>query len=349
MVGTRSHMAITSHDVAKLAGVSQPTVSRALRGDPRVSPHTRDKVLQAAAALGYVPSEAGRSLVTRVTKRVGIVVSDLTNPFYPHLIGPLHDALSRHDYRMMVITERSDAEVPAERLADGSADGYVLLTSNRGSLLPAELDRRGMPYVFLNRETDVGMADAAVVDNRDGGRIAAEHLLRTGHTRIAGIFGPEDTSTGRDRETGFRLALAKAGVALPSNRIRWGGFDFDTGYRETLALLDTAPRPTAIFCGNDVVAIGALNAARASAVTVPDELSVVGFDDIPMAAWETFRLKTIGHDLEGMATAAAQLLVARLAAPECRRRDPRRVVMAPRLVSRGTVAAPAKTSNTTGG
>ena len=131
--GDRSEMAITSRDVARLAGVSQPTVSRALRGDPRVAAETRARVESAVAALGYVPSEAGRNLVTRTAKRIGIVVSDLTNPFYPHLIGPLHDALEDHGYRMMVFTEPSDSQVSVEQLVDGSVDGVVLLTSDVGS------------------------------------------------------------------------------------------------------------------------------------------------------------------------------------------------------------------------
>ncbi|WP_404314528.1 LacI family DNA-binding transcriptional regulator [Prescottella equi] len=331
-------MAITSRDVARLAGVSQPTVSRALRGDPRVAAETRERVESAVAALGYVPSEAGRSLVTRMTKRVGIVVSDLTNPFYPHLIGPLHDELELHGYRMMVFTERSDSEVSVEQLVDGSVDGVVLLTSSLGSTLPAELSRRRVPFVFLNRETGVGMGDAAVVDNELGGRLAARRLTELGHRRIAGIFGPETTSTGRDRELGFRLTLADSGIGLLPALTRRGPFEFETGYRAFAELLDVDPRPTAVFCGNDVIAIGALNAARARGVDVPGDVSVIGFDDIPMAGWEAFRLTTVGHDLDEMAAAAARLLVERLG-PGCRDAAPKRVVMAPRLIERATTGA----------
>jgi len=332
-------MSITSHDVARLAGVSQPTVSRALRGDPRVAPRTRAKVESAVAALGYVASEAGRSLVTRVTKRVGIIVSDLTNPFYPHLIGPLHDELERHGYRMLVFTERSDSEVSIDQLVDGSLDGIVLLTSNLGSALPAELHRRQLPFVFLNRETGNGTGDAAVADNELGGRMAAQRLVELGHRRIAGVFGPRDTSTGRQRELGFRTALANAGIGLPPKLTRHGPFDFETGHRAMRELLAVAPRPTAVFCGNDVIAIGALNAAAAAGVDIPRELSVIGFDDIPMAAWESFQLTTISHDLNAMATAAARLLVARLSATDGQQ-PPQRIVMEPRLIERGTLAPP---------
>ncbi len=332
-------MSITSHDVARLAGVSQPTVSRALRGDPRVTSRTKAKVESAVAALGYVASEAGRSLVTRVTKRVGIIVSDLTNPFYPHLIGPLHDELERHGYRMLVFTERSDSEVSIEQLVDGSLDGLVLLTSNLGSTLPAELHRRQLPFVFLNRETGNGNGDAAVADNELGGRMAAERLVELGHRRIAGVFGPRDTSTGRQRELGFRTALANAGIGLLPELTRHGPFDFETGHRAMHELLAVAPRPTAVFCGNDVIAIGVLNAAAAARIEVPHELSVIGFDDIPMAAWESFQLTTISHDLNAMATAAARLLVARLSATDGQQPS-QRIVMEPRLIERGTLAPP---------
>lgn len=331
-------MAITSHDVARLAGVSQPTVSRALRGDPRVAEATRARVENAVAALGYIPSEAGRSLVTRKTKRVAIVVADLTNPFYPYLISPLHDALERHGYRMMVLTENAESQLPVAQLVDGSVDGVVLLTSELGSPLPAELNRRRLPFVYLNRESSLGLGDAAVVDNELGGRMAAQHLIALGHTRIAGIFGASDTSTGRDREAGFRLALADAKIALPSELTRFGSFEFDTGYRAATELLALDRPPTAIFCGNDVIAIGAINAALAAGAAIPADVSVIGFDDIPMAAWEVFRLTTVGHDLAGMAQSAADLLIDHMTNGEST--PPRRIVLPPHLIQRSTTSPP---------
>ncbi|MEU5363997.1 LacI family DNA-binding transcriptional regulator [Streptomyces sp. NPDC005925] len=332
-------MAITSRDVARLAGVSQATVSRALRGDPRVSQATLDRVRQAADDLAYVPSEAGRNLVMRATHRVGLVVTDLTNPFYPHLVAPLHDELERLGYRMMLLVERSDSSIVGEQLFDGSIDGVVLATTTAGSVLPGELLRRRLPFAFLNRESTAGFGDAAVVDNEKGGRMAAEMLLRLGHRRVGGIFGPRNTTTGRDREMGFRMALAEGGVALPPELARYGPFEFDTGHRELLELLDADEPPTAVFCGNDVVAIGALNAARRRGVRIPEELSVIGFDDLPMAGWESFRLTTVHYDLAELAGTAARLLVERIGG-----KDPhapsRRVVLTPSLTERGSHAPP---------
>ncbi|MFL9652116.1 LacI family DNA-binding transcriptional regulator [Streptomyces sp. PB17] len=306
-------MAITSHDVARLAGVSQPTVSRALRDDPRVSPATREKVKRAAQALNYVPSEAGRTLSTRATRRVGVIVTDMTNPFYPHVVAPLHDELQRLGYRMMLLTERSDEAVAEEKLLDQSLDGVVLATATTDSRLPALLERRGMPYVFLNRDTGRPGDFASVVDNEGGGRLVARELIRLGHRRIAGIFGAANTTTGRDRELGFRLALADGGIGLPDDRVVRGAFEYETGYAALPALLEAAEPPSAVFCGNDVVAIGVLNAALAAGVKVPDDLTVIGFDDLPMASWEVFRLTTVRHDLGELACQAARLLARRIA------------------------------------
>ncbi|MEU9593745.1 LacI family DNA-binding transcriptional regulator [Streptomyces sp. NPDC048219] len=332
-------MGITSHDVAKLAGVSQPTVSRALRDDPRVSPATREKVREAARALNYVPSEVGRSLSTRSTRRIGVIVTDLTNPFYPHVVAPLHDELGRLGYRMMLLTERSDEAVAQENLLDQSLDGVVLATATTDSRLPALLDRRDVPYVFLNRDTGRAGDYASVVDNEGGGRLVARELAALGHRRIAGVFGAANTTTGRERELGFRLALADEGIGLPEDRVVRGPFEYETGYEALPFLLGASQRPTAVFCGNDVVAVGVLNAARAAGLSVPADLTVIGFDDLPMASWEVLRLTTVRHDLPELARQAARLLVRRITG----RADPagERLVLPTEFVPRGTHAPPA--------
>ncbi|MFE2050921.1 LacI family DNA-binding transcriptional regulator [Streptomyces sp. NPDC059459] len=330
---------ITSHDVARLAGVSQPTVSRALRDDPRVSPATKEKVRQAARALNYVPSEVGRSLSTRSTRRIGVIVTDLTNPFYPHVVAPLHDELESLGYRMMLLAERSDEAVAEEKLLDQSLDGVVLATATTDSRLPAQLDRRGIPYVFLNRDTGRAGDYASVVDNEGGGRLVARELAALGHRRIAGVFGAANTTTGRERELGFLLALADEGIGLPEDRVVRGPFEYDTGYRALPRLLESAQRPTAVFCGNDVVAVGVLNAARAAGLRVPEDLTVVGFDDLPMASWEVLRLTTVRHDLQELARQAARLLVRRITGEADAAGE--RLVLPTEFVPRGTHGPPA--------
>ena len=184
----------TSHDVALEAGVSQPTVSRALRGDPRVTEATRRRVLQAAERLGYVTSDRGRSLSTRRTSRIGVVVEDLDNPFYLELLDVLHERLERADVRMIVLTPQRNDPERVERLVDGSIDGAILTTTHLDSPLPAQLRTRRFPFVLLNRTVDDPAYASCAVDNRAGAIRLAEETLRAGHRAIAAVFGPETVS-----------------------------------------------------------------------------------------------------------------------------------------------------------
>jgi LacI family transcriptional regulator len=333
---------ITSHDVARAAGVSQPTVSRALRGDPRLSEETRRRVVAAAEALQYVPSQRGRSLATRTTGQIGIVVSDLGNPFYLQVLAGLHRALRETELRMLVLTPDRESTVPLERLVDGSLDGVILTTTVLDSTLPEALSQRGFPFVLLNRETDNAPGDVCVVDNHKGGALAARELIALGHTRIAALFGPETTSTGRDREAGFRGVLAEAGIPLPEERWRRAPFDFDAGHAGALELLDSAP--TALFCANDILALGAYNALHGRGIRIPDDVSLIGFDDVLLAGWEVFQLTTVSQDIPGMISAATDLLLTRIRAEPEATLPPRRVVLTPTLVRRKTHGPPTQTA-----
>jgi LacI family transcriptional regulator len=323
----------TSHDVARAAGVSQPTVSRALRGDPRVTAATRERVAAAARDLGYVASDRGRSLSTRRTSRVGVVVEDLDNPFYLELLDELHERLERADVRMIVFTPRHDDPHGLERLVDGSIDGVVLTTTFLDSPLPGLLRDRGFPFVLLNRVVDDDDVATCSVDNERGGELIARELLDAGHREIAAVFGPAETSTGRDRERGVRAALSAAGVALPDARTRRGAYTYETGHAATLALLGAADRPTALFCGNDVIALGALNACHRLGLRVPGDVSVVGFDDIAMAGWDLIQLTTVRQDLRRMAQIAVEMVLSPEPAAT-------RVVLPPELVRRATLGPP---------
>lgn len=331
----------TSQDVARAAAVSQPTVSRALRGDPRVTEATQERVRKAAAVLGYVPSDRGRSLSTRRTGRIGVVVEDLGNPFYLELLAVLHDRLEREHARMIVFAPGVRDPERVEHIADGSIDGVVLTTTLLDSPLPAELIRHGFPFVLLNRIVDGVDADSCSVDNFAGGAEVAVAMLECGHRDIGAIFGPPETSTGRDREAGFRHALAERDAPIDSAFTRRGRFSFEDGDRHMRHLLRQRRRPTAVFCGNDVIALGAMNAALGRGVAVPDELSLVGFDDIAMAGWEAFRMTTVRQDMRRMGQTAIDLLFARLEDPS---RAPQRVVLTARLVHRSTLEAPADPS-----
>lgn len=327
----------TSHDVARLAGVSQPTVSRALRDDTQVSAQTRGRVRAAAEQLGYVPSRRGSSLATRSTGHVALVVGALGNPFYTEAVEHLHARLSAVGRRVMVLTDEPYPVPALDALLDGSIDGAILATATLGASLPHDLAAHGLPVALFNRTTDDGGLDAVTSENERGAALAARELARLGHRRIGAALGPRDTSTGRDREAGFRAALDAARLELPDSRVRRGPFSAAHGAEALAELLSQRYPPTALFCANDVIALGALNAAHRLGVAVPRELSVIGFDDIAMASWDLFGLTTVRQDLGAMADATVRILVDRIADPS---RPPQRVTVPTALVHRRTDGVP---------
>jgi LacI family transcriptional regulator len=328
---------ITSRDVARLAGVSQPTVSRALRDDPKVSEATKQRVREAALALGYAPNAIGRALSVGRSTRVGLVVTDLENQFYAHVIAPMHHELERLGYELVLITESSESAPVAEHVNAHGLCGVVLATTTVESIVPVRLQDRGIPFVYFNRTSQSVQADSVTVDPADGVRELLADVIGKGHTRIGAIFGPRNTSTGEQRENAVRAVLDEHGLALAHRDVLHGPFDFRTGYDGLRTLLDRADPPTVVLCGNDVVALGALNAAAELGVGVPDDVSIAGFDDLPTSRWALVRLSTVAYDLDEMSREAARLIVARVEKPDA---PAAHSVYPTRYVARATTAAP---------
>jgi LacI family transcriptional regulator, galactose operon repressor len=304
---------VTSFDVARRAGVSQPTVSRTLRNLPGASAETRARVLAAAAELSYIPSESGRALSTSSTRRIAVVSEELTNPFYPQLVGPIGRCLEEHDLRAVVVTHAGQGQVGLDLLADGSYDGVLLTTTVRQSTLPRDLTERGIPHVLVNRILDQPESPSCAVDNSGGVRLVADLVAGLGHREIASLQGPVNTSTGHERGEALRAALGAHGIRLPRHRVRRVAFDHDASLAAALELLDGPSPPTAIICGNDVIALGALSAAALLGLSVPGQLTVTGFDDIQLAGWPLIALTTVRCDLAALARTAVDLLLAEIA------------------------------------
>ncbi|GAA4872467.1 LacI family DNA-binding transcriptional regulator [Saccharopolyspora cebuensis] len=328
---------VTSRDVARLAGVSQPTVSRALTDHPRVSEATKRKVREAARALGYSTNAIGRALSVGRSNRIGLVVADLENQFYANMIAPLHDELERLGHELVLITESAASAPLPERVAAHGLAGVVLSTTTVDSVQPARLRDRGVPFVYLNRVAPGVRADAVTVDPETGVREIVAEAVRLGHTRIGAIFGPRNTSTGELREQVVREVLDEHGLGLAQRDVLHGPFDFDTGRDGFRTLRERAGGPTLVLCGNDVVALGVLNAAAESGVPVPEHTSVVGFDDLPTSRWALVRLSTIAYDLDEVARESARLVVARLREPDA---ETAHIVYPTHYVARSTVSAP---------
>ena len=334
---------VTSFDVARAAGVSQPTVSRAMRHLPSISPTTRERVLAAARELNYVPSDSGRALSTQSSRRVAVVSEELTNPYYPELIEPLRAELDRHGYRAVLVIDADASKVSLEALTDGSYDGVVLSTTRRSDTLPRDLSARGMPHVMVNRVLDHPESASCAIDNVTGAQAVADLILSLGHRHIASLQGPLDTSTGRERARAFAAAIRRSGRSLERDLNRRAPFDHDAALAAARRLLARTPRPTAIACGNDVIAFGVLSAAREMGLDVPGDLTIVGFDDIRMAGWPSFGMTTVHCDLPQLAATAVELLVGEMKLSDTARDEasmPPCIRVKPHLVLRSTHAPP---------
>lgn len=327
---------VTSRDVARAAGVSQATVSRVLTSEPRISEATRQRVLAAMREIGYVPNAAAQAMRTRRTGTVGVVVGDLANPFYPQLLDRIAASLAAERLRMTVWLISSAEDTAAlQAIREGSIDGLLFATALADSLeLRGALDRGG-PVVLLNRTLPEIDCDQVGSDNIRGGRLVADRLALAGRANAAFIGGTRAATTSAGRLAGFAAGLAEAGSPLAADRISYGEFRHADGYSAALRLVDLPSPPTAIFCSNDVLAFGALDALRARGIRVPEDVWVIGYDDIEMAAWEGYALSTVRQDATTMADEGVRLLVARLAEPT---KAAERVVLEPILVERRSTA-----------
>lgn len=326
----------TSRDVARVAGVSQATVSRVLHKSPRVSPETRQRVLDALAQTGYAPNGMARAMRTRRNHSVGVVVSRITNPFYPEVIETLSEELDAFDQKMILWNSEGAGEVSAiEAIRQRLVDGVIFTTATQQSRAVREALSWNGPIVLMNRGLEGAPCDQVMSDNETGGKRVAEYLTGFDHERIALIGGPSQASTAVERERGFCDGLAAVGLDLPPEFSLHGDFSHEHGARAMTRLLELPEPPTAVFCVNDLTAFGALDAARARSVRVPNDLWVVGYDDIRMASWAAFDLTTVRQPIPDMVRLSVNLLLDRIENPS---RVPQLHQFPSHLIVRGSTA-----------
>lgn len=307
---------VTSRDVAEAAGVSQATVSRVLQDSDKVMPETRRRVLEAMERIGYTPNAPARAMKTRRTGSIGVVVAGVTNPFYPEVLDALNEQLAAAGQRMILWQSSGPADRTAlDAIRQGLVDGVVFTTVTSESVALHEALHRGAPVVLVNRGVPGLPCDQVTSDNIAGGRAVATYLHRTGHRRIGYIGGPPLPSTSVEREHGFRVGLTACGASLPAELCRSGDFSHRSGHEAMTAFLAMPDPPTAVFCANDLTAFGAIDGARSLGKRVPDDVWVVGFDDVQMAAWEAFDLTTVRQPVPDMVRLAVQILIERIADP----------------------------------
>ncbi|HYG56936.1 MAG TPA: LacI family DNA-binding transcriptional regulator [Symbiobacteriaceae bacterium] len=330
-------MSSTIRDVAKAAGVGVGTVSRVLNKSGYVKPETRERVLGAAAELGFVPSQPARSLVRKSTATVGLIIPDITNPFFPAVTRGVEDAASEAGYTVFLCNTDNDPAMEAldvHKLRERWVDGIIFVgTSDRRELV-AGLQAQGIPVVVTDRQVDDLDVDSVVVDNVQSARAAVRYLIDLGHTRIAHAAGHRRTRTGLDRYNGYRLALEEAGLPYDESLVVWGEFTLDSGCHAGQVLFGRAPRPTAIFAGNDLMAMGVMRAADEAGLSVPEDLSLVGFDDIQMAGLLRPGLTTVHQPAYDMGRLAMSMLLERIGGSTAG--AGRRHVFQPELIVRGT-------------
>ena len=333
-------MAVTIREVAQAAGVSVATVSRVVSGSSHhVRPDTRRRVMGAVTRLRYHPNLVARGLKKRVTHTVGLIVPDISNPFFPAIARGIEDVASRAGFGVLLCNTYED--LAKERaylnlLDHRMVDGMIFATVGANTTHLRMLRRRGVPAVLIARVPEGVGIDAVLVDNRRGTREATEHLLHLGHRHIAFIGGPPTLPDAIERRAGYEEALVAAGIAVAPVLIRDGGFRAEGGAAAVEVLLEQPLPFTAIVAANDLMAIGAMEKLRRRGRRIPEDVAIVGFDDITFASLVEPRLTTVAQPKYRMGRLAMERLLDLLGGGD---RTPRRLVLEPKLVVRESCGA----------
>lgn len=302
--------AATIRDIADDVGVSVATVSRALNGNDRVGAATAKRVRQSAEAFGYVPNEIARNLAGGRTSSLAVIVPDITNPFFPELVAGVQAVADEHRHMLYLAQDHDSTDATADlitNLRSRQVSGFVVVGGDSRSKQKKLLE--GVPHTVVDRTLKDTEATVVRSDNRRGGRIAAEHLVSLGHERILLIGGPSELANSADRRAGIHDALAAADLPILPELEVTGDFLEESGYRNVMALRGRRLSFTAVIAANDLMAIGALRALDETGIRVPQDVSVVGYDDIHLAGYVSPGLTTVRQEIAAMGRHAALLLL----------------------------------------
>jgi DNA-binding LacI/PurR family transcriptional regulator len=308
-------MTVTLHELAKAAGVSVSTVSRALTnsGHP-VNEETRKRILALANDLGYRPNMMARGLKIDRTYTVGIIVDNIVSPFSPIIIRGIQDHLKNHNYFSIIINSDFDPEAETEavhQLISRSIDGVIFVESWQRGANPT-LDLENKPYVFVHRLFNGSYANTVLVDEHYGVRLAIEHLFELGHRRIAFINGPQEWEASQDRLEGFKIVMNELGISDRPELVEEGTWEVQSGYPAAKKFLALPERPTAIFAANDLMALGAIYAIQEAGLNVPADIALVGYDDREIASISHPTITTVTLPCYEMGQKSARLLLSLL-------------------------------------
>ena len=331
-------------DVANRAHVSVSTVSHVLNGTRKVAGETQERVQAALEDLGYRQNLLARGLKTQRTYTIGLLISDIQNSFFTSVVRGVEDVALGRGYHLILCNtdedpDREDAYV--RELAQRQVDGLIVASAASRHNHARRLRLGNVPFVFMDREVEGVGADAVRLDNRLGTRIIAQHLARLGHKRIGMISGPLNKSSGHERYGGMREALAELGIGLADSLVRFGDFRTPSGSERAEELLQLPEPPTALVVANNQMTLGALLTMRNLGLRIPEDVSVVGFDDMEWAPLADPPLTALAQPAYEMGVEAVRMLLDRIeGGPEAPPRSPRRVFLTPHLVVRKSTAPP---------
>jgi LacI family transcriptional regulator len=334
---------VTIIDVAKAAGVSYSTVSRVVNNKTYVKPETRAKVLQAMTRLGYQANLQARSLAGGRSNVIGLLVVDLTTQYVGEIIRGIDDILTANQYELMLYTthrRKRKESAYVNMMARGLADGLLILLPRDPEAYLRSLRQRDFPYVLIDQ---LGIDDndlTVTASNLDGGYEATKHLIDLGHRRIGIITGWMDMVSACHRLNGYKQALADSNIPFDEQLVYEGNFTQLSGFHGTNYLLDIEKPPTAIFASSDLTAMGVMDAVRGRNLTVPTDLSIVGFDDVPMSSVLLPKLTTVRQPLVKMGQRATQMLLELIQKPEEKQSS---IVLPTKLIVRESTAPPNST------
>lgn len=308
-------MPVTLHELAKVAGVSVSTVSRALNDSKHpVNDATRERILTLANQLGYRPNMTARGLKTDRTYTIGLVVYNVASPFTPVLIRGIQEYLKQHDYFSIIISTDWDPDLESNavhQLISRSIDGVIFVESWRDESNNT-LDLANKPYVFVYRLFNGSYANSVLIDDHYGARLAVEHLIKLGHNTIAFINGPQGWEASKDRLKGYQDTLAQHGIPYNPHLVETGNWEVQSGYQAAQKFLMMPNKPTAIFAANDFMALGAIYAVQDAGLNVPKDIAIVGYDDREFASFSKPTITTVCPPSFDMGQMAAQLILDRL-------------------------------------
>lgn len=300
-------MKITARDVALRCNTSTAAVSRAFRAEASIGQDLRAKILTAARELGYSPpSKRSRRIEGR--HKISIVVGDITNPFYPNTLQCFAKEIRdrKHEMVVQIVPLHENVDSVMSQVLQSDSDAAIIMSANLSSELARQCKRRGLPVVLFNRVQADSSANAVCADNYNGGRLVAQHLISKGCASYSFIGGIPDTSTHLERRRGFLDELEKHGIRPDFDGT--GRYDYGRAFSVATELFQSSMRPDGLFCANDIMAIAAIDAAKECGLVAGRDVSIVGFDDVPMASWTSYRLTTVRQRVNVMARAALNLI-----------------------------------------